>query len=265
MDFDITPITGALGADVHGIDLCGADEETLHRLNSALDQHLVLRLRGQNLDRFQLSKFARSFGPPFLHPLVNNGFEDCPDVLELLRTPNDAEMFGGESWHADISWMKPAGYASILHAKELPPTGGDTCFSSTIAAFSAMSPAFQEMLRGLEGVHAYHWYEQREEPPWVATHPVVRRNPRTEQEGLYINRMFTSRFNGMTVAESQPLLAQLFDHMEQHQFTCRFQWAKGSIAFWDNRRTWHQAVNDYHGERRLMHRITLEGVSIHGA
>lgn len=223
----------------------------------------MLRFREQSLDRFQLSAFARHFGPPFLHPLVNNGFEDCPDVLELVREPGDVEMFGGESWHADITWLKPAGHVSILHGLEIPPVGGDTAFASTIAAFAALSPGMQAMLRGLGGVNAYHWYERREDPEYTAEHPIVRRAA-DGREGLYLTRMFTSRFAGMTEAESAPLLAFLFDHQERHEFTCRFRWRPGDVLIWDNRFTLHYPINDFTGaaalqtRRRMIRTSTME-------
>ena len=191
-----------------------------------------------------------------MHPIVNNGYEDCPEVLELLRNPEDEEMFGGESWHTDISWLDPIGYVSILHGIELPPIGGDTAFASTISAFEALSEGMKNTLRELSAVHAYHWYEQREDPNWTAVHPVVRRHPVTGREGLYMTRMFTSRFDGMTEAESAPLLQYLFAHMEQHQFTCRFQWQAGDVLIWDNRFTLHYPVNDFSGQRRRMIRTS---------
>ena len=154
---EVSPITGVIGADISGMDLSAMKDADYRLLRSALDQYHVIRLRDQQLDRFQLSSLARQFGPPFLHPIVNKGFDDCPEVLEILREPDDQTMFGGESWHADISWMNPVGYASILHALEIPTTGGDTCFASTIAAFASLSPACQDMLRSLSAVHSYYW------------------------------------------------------------------------------------------------------------
>ena len=145
---------------------------------------------------------------------------------KLLREPDDAKMFGGESWHADVTWIKPVGYVSILHAIELPSVGGDTAFASTIAGFEALSDGLKVLLRTLTANHSYHLYENREEPDYSAVHPVVRRHPVSGREGLYVTRMFTNRFDGMTPEESAPLLGYLFEHQEQHQFTCRHRWQK---------------------------------------
>ncbi len=254
---DARPITGALGAVLPRIDLSQPNEAMVTALKSALDQHLVVYVPDQDLDRFQLSALARHFGPPFLHPLVDNGVDDCKDVLELRREPGDTTSFGGPSWHADITWLKPGGYVSILHAKTLPPVGGDTGFASTIAAFEALSDGMKDMLRSLNAVHCYHWYERREDPDWRAVHPVVRRHPATGREGLYVNRMFTNRFEGMTVEESRGLLKFLCDHMERHDFTCRFRWQPGGVILWDNRFTLHYPINDFTGEQRVMIRTSI--------
>lgn len=255
MSIAIEPITGALGATLTGVNLTRIDDDGFAALKAALDEHLVLYLPDQALDRHQLAALGLRFGPPFLHPIVNNGFDDAPAVLELLREPSDQIMFGGESWHGDVTWMNPVGHVSILHGIEVPPVGGDTGFASTIAAFSTLSEGLKDILRGLSAVHAYHWYERREDPQYSATHPVVRRAA-DGREGLYINRMFTNRFEGMTVEESQPLLSYLFDHMQRHEFTCRFRWEKGGVILWDNRFTLHFPINDFSSQRRRMIRTT---------
>ncbi|MGI9405843.1 MAG: TauD/TfdA dioxygenase family protein [Hyphomicrobiaceae bacterium] len=253
---DVTPVTGALGTHVQGIDLSRAGDQDIDHLRAVLNEHLVLYLPNQNLDRFQLSALGNHFGPPFLHPIVDNGFDDCPDVLELLRKPGQTTMFGGESWHADVTWQKPAGYVSILHGIEIPPVGGDTAFASTQAAFAALSDGMKEMLRGMNAVHTYYWYERREGDEHTVVHPVVRKHPVTGREGLYVNRMFTNRFEDMTVEESAPLLKWLCDHMEKHAFTCRFRWQPGGVIIWDNRFTLHYPINDFSGVRRRMIRTT---------
>jgi len=164
-------------------------------LRSALDEYLVLYLPGQSLDRFQLDWLGRFFGPPFLHPLVNNGYPDCPAVLELLRKPEDTIGFGGEGWDADVTWMNPVGYVSILHGLEIPAVGGDTGFASTHAAYDALSPGMQKLLDGMEAVHTCYGYLRREDPQRTVTHPVVRTDPVNGRKGLYVNGMFSNRFN----------------------------------------------------------------------
>jgi taurine dioxygenase len=174
MSITIEPITGVLGARLTGLNLAAINYDEFATLKAALDEHLVLYVPDQDLDRHQLAALGLRFGPPFLHPIVNNGFDDEPAVLELLRKPDDKAMFGGESWHGDVTWMNPVGHVSILHGIEVPPVGGDTGFASTIAAFNTLSDGLKDMLRGRRAVHAYHWYERREDPAYSATHPVVR-------------------------------------------------------------------------------------------
>ena len=255
-NYTITKKSGTLGATIEGIDLKVPDDELVKILKDALDNNLVIKIKNQKLDRFGLAKLGKKFGPPYIHPIVPNGYDDCPEVLELLRKPNDTELFGGESWHSDVTWMKPTGYVSILHAIDLPDVGGDTAFSSTISAFEALSDGMKKLLRTQKAVHAFHWREKREVQPWFCEHPVVRVNPKTKKEGLYINRMFTSRFCDMTAEESAPLLGYLFDHMEDHKFTCRFDWSLGDVLIWDNRFTLHYPINDFSGQLRRMIRTS---------
>lgn len=250
------PISGALGAMVEGIDLANASSLELTELRSALDRHLVLCIPGQSLDRFALAKLGRFFGTPFLHPIVDNGFKDCPEVLQLLREPDQTKLFGGESWHTDCSWLAQTGYVSILHGLEVPPFGGDTAFASTQAAFESLSDGLKDILRGVRAMHSYYWYEGREDPEWSVSHPAVRLHPATQREGLYVNRMFTNRFEDMTTEESAPLLNYLFAQMERHEFTCRFRWQAGNVLLWDNRFTLHYPINDFSGQRRHMIRTT---------
>ena len=248
--------SGTLGATIEGVDLNVPNDDLVALLKDILDASLVVKIRNQRLDRFGLAKLVKKFGAPYIHPIVPNGYDDCPEVLELLREPGDTELFGGESWHSDVTWMKPTGYVSILHAIDLPDVGGDTAFSSTISAFEALSDGMKKLLRTQKAVHAFHWREKREVQPWFCEHPVVRINPKTKKEGLYINRMFTSRFCDMTAEESAPLLNYLFDHMEDHKFTCRFEWSLGDVLIWDNRFTLHYPINDFSGQLRRMIRTS---------
>ena len=254
---NITPVTGSLGAIIEGLDLKKLDDETVTAIQQCLDRFLVIKIPDQQLDRFQLSALGRKFGKHFHHPLVQNGYDDCPEVLELLKKPQDTKVFGGESWHADITWLKPAGYLSFLHGIEIPEVGGDTSFSSTISAFEKLSDNLQNLLSKLNAIHAYHWSEGKQIEPWVVEHPVVRAHPTTGKKGLYINRMFTTQFSDMTIAESKPLLEYLFNQMEKHDVTCRFKWNKGDLLIWDNRFTLHYPINDTPGITRKMIRTSV--------
>jgi taurine dioxygenase len=256
----ISPVTGTVGAEVQGIDLSRPlDAATDAELRSALDRHLVLFFRAQNLTPLQLKAFVGTFGPIFHHPRVK-GLPEAPEVLELRKEPGGA-LFAGEDWHADVTWQDPCGYVSVLHGLEIPSAGGDTCFASLSAAFDSLSEGMQAMLRKLRAVHTY---KMQKEPgvfeDRTAIHPVVRRHPATGREGYYLNGMFVTHFEGLTAEESRPLLDYLLKTAVRPEFTCRFRWQKGSVALWDNRFTLHLPVNDFNTERRVMIRATaLEG------
>jgi len=200
----------------------------------------------------------REFGPLFLHH-ADEGviFADgLAEVLEMRKEADGTRLFGGSDWHTDVSFRKPAAYVSGLQAKILPPLGGDTAFANTIAAFETLSPGLQEMLSKLQAVHSYDGPDAPDHPTETAIHPVVREQPQTGQRGLYINRMFAKRFDGMTEAESRPLIDYLDRHMSRVEFTFRHRWQPGDFVFWDNRFTLHYPINDFCGHRRLLLRCT---------
>lgn len=252
----LSPITGILGADVSGVDLAQPlSSDCADAVRSALDQHLVLFFREQNLTPAQLKEFVAAFGPVFTHPTTRGPFSNAPEVLELRREPGGA-LFGGDDWHSDVSWQSPVGYVSVLHGIEVPSVGNDTCFANLIAAFYSLSEGMQAMLRGMRAVHTFRVLVAGETEFREAIHPVVRRHPVTGKEGFYLNRFFVKHFEGMTIEESQPILDFLLAHAVRHEFTCRFRWQKGSVAMWDNRFTLHLPINDCTAERRVMIRAT---------
>jgi taurine dioxygenase len=195
-------------------------------------------------------------------------------IAEVRKEPEQQRNIGN-GWHTDHSYDEAPALGSMLYAREVPKTGGDTLFASMYAAYDALSDGLKATLEGLRALHSSrHVFgataaarrgdlNGRIRNPEFATqdaiHPVVIRHPDTGRKVLYVNPGFTLRFDGWTEEESRPLLDYLYRHAARPEFTCRFQWREGSLAFWDNRSTWHFAVNDYHGERRLLHRITIEG------
>ena len=226
----------------------------------------MIFFRNQQLDPAQFMAFARTMGTPVEYPFVK-GIEGFPQVIEVKKLEHEKHNFGG-IWHSDTAYLQQPPMGSMLLAREIPPYGGDTEFASQYLAYEALSDGMKRLLGGLIGVNASSKADvtrTREDrvkeysEHYEAEHPVVRTHPQTGRKALYVNRGHTVRFRGMTEAESAPLLEFLFRHQVKPEFTCRFQWQVGSLAFWDNRCTQHNPINDYHGHRRVMHRITLAG------
>jgi taurine dioxygenase len=266
----IRPMTAVIGAEVSGVDLrAPLEAPVVAQLERALHEHLVLFFRDQPLTPEQHIAFARQFGTLSVAPFGPK-HPDHPALTVLDQTTPKGE--GADSWHTDNTFMPEPPMGSILRALQLPSVGGDTCFASMYAAYEALSPALRELIDGLTALHdltktlrtairtgraADDLAEmQRRWPPME--HPVVRTHPRTGRRALFVNANFTTRLIGLTDRENDVLLPFLIDHVRSPDFQCRFRWQAGSITFWDNRCAQHYGVPDY-SERRLMHRVTLEG------
>jgi taurine dioxygenase len=270
---EVRPITGSLGAEIHGVDL-GADLDaaTVAAIRRALLDHCVVFFRDQQFDATQHKALARRFGDIFVHPNYATVVPD-PEIIEIRREPGDVRIVG-EEWHTDTTMMAEPPMGAILYAIEVPPYGGDTLFASQYLAYEALSDGMKRLLESLRAVHsdrkvagpqagmnAYRATKVREEG-WeetVSAHPVVRTHPETGRKLLFVNHSYTIRFEGMTDAESAPLLGFLLEHGHRPEFTCRFRWANGSVAFWDNRWVKHLAVHDAGRFRRIMRRVQIAG------
>ena len=253
-----------MGAEILGVDLSKKFPEK--EIRKAFLEHGVVFFRDQKLDPAQFMAFARAMGKPIEYPFVK-GIEGFPEVIEVKKLEHEKHNFGG-IWHSDTAYLQEPPMGSMLIAREIPPYGGDTEFASQYLAYEALSDGLKRLLDGMVAVNASSKADvtrTREDrvkeyaEHYEAEHPVVRTHPETGRKALYVNRGHTLRFRGMTEAESAPLLGFLFRHQVKPEFTCRFQWQVGSLAFWDNRCTQHNPINDYHGHRRVMHRITLAG------
>jgi taurine dioxygenase len=268
----VSPIAGALGAEIHGVDLSrDPGPEALAEIRAAWLRHLVVFFRDQSLTPERFLAFARRLGTPVEYPFVK-GLDDHPEIIEVKKLEHETVNFGG-IWHTDTAYLEQPPMATLLLAREVPPYGGDTEFASLYAAWEALSPGLQQLLSGLAAVNSSAKADVtrtredrirsdgREDArrELTAEHPVVRTHPETGRKALYVNVAHTVRFAGMTEEESAPLLGYLYRHQVRAEFTCRFAWKPGSLALWDNRCTLHNPVNDYHGHRRVMHRITLGG------
>jgi len=273
MSLTIRRVAGALGAEISGVDLSqDLPDGVVAEIRAALVEHQVIFFRDQDLSPARQVAFGRRFGPLNIHPYVR-GMEGYPEVMEIIKEPGDRTNFGG-GWHSDTSFLERPAIGSILHAIELPEWGGDTLFSSQVAAYEALSPGMKATLEGLRAVHsagreysAQGHSAQKRSSMSVAEaegavgefiHPVVLAHPESGRKALYVNPAFTMRFEGWTKRESRPLLDFLFEHCRYEGYTCRFAWKPGSVAFWDNRQVWHFALNDYPGQRRHMRRVTVD-------
>lgn len=264
---DVRRIAGALGAEILGVDL--SKDIPVEPIRRAFLEHQVIFFRDQQLTPAQFMAFARRMGTPVEYPFVK-GIEGFPEIIEVKKLEHERHNFGG-IWHSDTAYLELPPMGSMLLARELPPYGGDTLFASQYLAYESLSEGMRRMLDHLTAVNASakadvtktreDRVKEQQGPAknFEAEHPVVRTHPDTGRKALYVNVAHTARFKDMTEEESAPLLRFLFDHQVKPEFTCRFQWRVGSLAFWDNRCTQHNPVNDYHGHRRLMHRITLAG------
>jgi taurine dioxygenase len=270
--FDIQPLSPSVGAELLGIDLSDTlSDATVQAIRQALLDHGVIFFRDQTLPPDKFVAFGRRFGELAEYPFVK-GIEGFPEIIAVTKLEHEKVNFGGV-WHSDTSYMERPALGSLLVAREVPQTGGDTLFANQYLAYESLSDGLRRLLDGLTAVNTSTKPDvsrAREEriksdgtktarTPLAAEHPVVRTHPETGRRALYINAAHTSHFVGMTEEESAPLLEFLFRHQIRPEFTCRFRWREGSVAFWDNRCVQHYPLNDYHGHRRVMHRITLQG------
>ena len=268
----ITPLSDAVGAELRGVDLSAPlAPPVLARLREAWLGAGVLVLPDQHLGSDAFLAFARSLGAVSEYPFLR-GLAGFPEITEVVKLPHETVNFGGV-WHSDTTYLARPPMATLLLARETPPVGGDTLFASQAAAYEALSDALKQRLLGLRAVNSSAKAEvsltredrlrdaarSEAEQAFEAIHPVVRTHPETGRRALFINPAHTVRFDGMTEAASAPLLNQLFEHQIRPQFTCRVRWRPGTLAIWDNRQVLHFPINDYHGHRRVMHRITLAG------
>ncbi len=271
---EVRPIAGAIGAEIHNVDVgADLDEGTVGDIRQALLDHCVIFFRDQKLDVARHKVFTRRFGEIFIHPNYK-GTQADPEIIVITREPGDKKIVG-EDWHADTTMMPEPPMGAILYAIEVPPYGGDTLFANQYLAYETLSDGMKKMLSGMRALHsdrmvagpqanknAFRATKVREDAEWretVSAHPVVVTHPETGRKLLYVNASYTVGFEGMTEAESKPLLGYLLEHGHRPEFTCRFRWETGSIAFWDNRVCKHLAIHDAGPFRRVMCRTQIAG------
>lgn len=271
----VRPLAGACGAQIGGVDLSqplsNAVFDDIHR---ALLDWQVIFFRDQSLSPDDLKAFASRFGELDVHTILK-GLPGHPEILEVVTEAHDEHVYA-QGWHADVTYQPRPTLGAVLYAKQVPPIGGDTMFSNQYLAYETLSEGMQRFLLNLRAVHSakrvygdrqeamdlkdkYLMVSKEEAQSVESVHPVIRRHPETGRRSLFVNDHYTIRFEHMTEAESAPILEFLFRHAIRPEFTCRFRWTAGSVAFWDNRCVLHNPIADYHGYRRLMHRVVVRG------
>lgn len=266
------------GFEITDVDLAVAGDEAFKTIFEAFSDSGLVFFRDQQLSETEHIAFAKRFGDIN----INRFFAAHPDYPEIALVTKEPDQTAniGLLWHTDHSYDEIPALGSILLAREVPPTGGDTCFASMYHAYDKLSHGLQKTLEGMSAVHsAKHVFGSivnkvsagrigNAKAADVLTdpvHPVVIKHPLSGRKALYVNPQFTLRFEGWSEAESRPLLDYLYELARDGKDVCQFHWEVGSIAVWDNRATWHSARNDYHGHRRFMHRITVEGCALQAA
>jgi taurine dioxygenase len=273
----IRPVAPSCGAEVVGIDLSDPSPETMSLVSRALADHAVLFVRDQDLTPDAQVALTRRFGAALRVPYIA-ALAEHPDIVAVLKEADERNIstFGG-TWHSDFSFLDEPPSLTLLYALELPEVGGDTLWSSQYAAYDSLSTGMKRLLEPLNAIHTAWPHGTKGPAAGTAVsrsvvmtrndpsadrevvHPVVRTHPVTGRRALFVNPVYTQRFEDMTVEESQPLLQHLFAHATKAELTCRLRWAPGTLAIWDNRCLLHLAINDYDGSRRLLHRTTVVG------
>jgi taurine dioxygenase len=274
---EVTPSEGPCGATITGVELVTATDEQIAEIRQAFSDYSVLFFRDQQLTPDEHLAFAGRWGTinvnRFFTPV-----DGYPRIAEVRKEPTQEKNIG-ESWHTDHSYDQVPALGSILYARETPPAGGDTSFASQYAAYDSLSDGLKSTLLTLRATHSSRHafgrvgsgknpdaftgrFNNAEAATQDAVHPMVIKHPLSGRPALYVNKDFTTGIEGWTNDEGDGLLRYLYAHASSDEFVTHFQWAVGSMAIWDNRATQHSAANDYAGHRRLMHRITLDGVPL---
>lgn len=276
---EVRPLTGVLGAEIHGLDLREPlPEPVWNEVLRAFGEHLVVYFPNQPVTHDQHMAFARRLGEFIRIPQIHSidGYEF---VQKVRREATDKGRVVGENWHTDSTFMPNPPTAVIMRAIDVPDFGGDTGFLNMYMAYEALSPEFQQLIEGRNAVHsatrifgtAYHMQKSKynatnarvDLDPSLGdaetVHPMVCTHERTGRKFLYVNKVFVQRIEGMTEKESEPILKYLYEHAERFDFSCRVRWRNDQVLIWDNRSTMHRAVPDYAGKFRYLTRVTVGG------
>lgn len=270
---EIKLLSGALGAEVSGINLKDSSVENWNKINTLLLEHKALFFRDQSITSEEQINLAEHFGPLERHIYVK-GREKYPEILRIIKEPDEKRQWG-ETWHTDVSYNPKPTKVIILKSLKVPPVGGDTMFSNMEIAYETLDNKIKNKIKDKKATHSSlgaaaftRDYKAMEGNGNLAeysnAHPMVRTHPETGKKILYVNSMYTKKILDLEENESEDILSEIFKHQERLDFTCRFKWTENAVAIWDNRSTLHQGLTDFFpgrglGHERIMDRIAVEG------
>ena len=276
---DVKLLSGALGAEISGVDLKDSSKENYEKINNLLLEHKVIFFRNQNITHSEHIALAQNWGPLENHAYVK-GLDNYPEIVRIIKTEDEKNQWG-ENWHTDVSYNIKPTKAVILKSVEIPPVGGDTCFSNMELAWDTLDIKIKEIIKDKKAVHSslgaeffinnykgMQGHEKINYNEYSNEHPIVRTHPETGKKILYVNWTYTKKIIGLEKKESEEILKKIFEHQARLDLTCRFNWTENAVAIWDNRSVLHYAIADFYpgrglGYKRVMDRIAIEGDQPH--
>ena len=272
-------LSGALGAEISGINLKDSSKENYERINALLLEHKVIFFRNQNITQEEQIALAENWGPLETHAYVK-GVDKHPEIVRIVKTKDEKNQWG-ENWHTDVSYNVKPTKAVILKSIKIPPVGGDTCFSNMELAWETLDEKIKDKIKDKKAIHSslgaeffidnykgMSGHEIRNYNEYSNEHPIVRTHPETGKKILYVNWTYTKQIIGLEKKENDEILKEIFEHQARLDLTCRFNWTENAVAIWDNRSVIHYAIADFYpgrglGHERIMDRIAIEGDQPH--
>jgi len=270
---DVKLLSGALGAEISGIDLKDTSIENFKKINKLLLEHKVIFFRNQDITSEEQLTLAKHFGTLEKHVYVK-GRENYPEIVRIIKKPHEKNQWG-ENWHSDVSYNVKPTKAVILKSIKIPPVGGDTMFANMELAWETLDNNIKEKIKDKKAVHSslggafftdeYEGMESNgNHKEYTNEHPIVRTHPETRKKILFVNWTYTKKIIGLEKKESDEILEKIFEHQARLDLTCRFRWTENAVAIWDNRSVQHYAISDFFpgrglGYERIMDRIAIEG------
>ncbi|PPR46450.1 MAG: (R)-phenoxypropionate/alpha-ketoglutarate-dioxygenase [Alphaproteobacteria bacterium MarineAlpha5_Bin9] len=270
---EIELLSGALGAEIKGVDLKDTSSENIEKIKNLLFEHKVIFFRNQDINQKEQVNLSKCLGPLETHAYVK-GLSKFPEIVRIIKDPFEQNAWG-EGWHSDVSYNKEPTMFVVLKSVEIPPIGGDTMFSNMELAYETLDKKLKIKIEGKKAIHDSRGSEFFTEDYnsmksngnfdlYRNEHPIIRTNPDSGKKALYVNTMYTREIVGLDRKESDSILNELYKHQERLDLTCRFKWTKNAVAIWDNRSVIHYAIADFYPKRGLGHKRVMDRIAIRG-